>query len=96
MLLALIGDGWVEMTNEAGQRRLDDPEDFVRLEIKAALERNVRVIPVLVGEAKPPSSGQLPAPLAGLARRQAQPLRANQLAIDTGRLLRVLEKTFGN
>jgi TIR domain len=53
VLLALIGDGWVEMTNEAGQRRLDDPEDFVRLEIEAALARNVRVIPVLVGEAKP-------------------------------------------
>lgn len=94
VLLALIGDGWLEMADEAGQRRLDDPEDFVRLEIEAALARNVRVIPVLVGEAKQPSSRQLPKELALLARRQAQPLRANQLAIDTGRLLKVLEKTF--
>ena len=66
----------------------------MRLEIEAALERNVRVIPVLVGGAKQPSSRQLPKELALLARRQAQPLRANQLAIDTGRLLKVLENTF--
>jgi hypothetical protein len=94
VLLALIGDGWLEMTDEEGQRRLDDPEDFVRLEIAAALERNVRVIPVLVGGAKMPGSRQLPEKLARLARRQAQPLSASQLSTDTARLLKVLEKTF--
>jgi hypothetical protein len=94
VLLALIGDGWLEMTDEEGHRRLDDPEDFARLEISAALERNVRVIPVLVGGAKMPGSRQLPEKLARLARRQAQPLSASQLSTDTARLLKVLEKTF--
>src|SRR5215472_11119027 len=47
VLLVLIGDRWVTATGEGGQRRLDHPEDLVRLEIQAALARNIRVIPVL-------------------------------------------------
>jgi len=47
-LLALIGRQWLTLTDDDGQRRLDNPEDFVRLEIAAALVRNIRVIPVLV------------------------------------------------
>jgi hypothetical protein len=43
---ALIGDQWVTITDEDGRRRLDNPDDFVRLEIEAALTRNVRVIPL--------------------------------------------------
>src|SRR6266508_306274 len=52
VLLALIGDEWLTITDEDGQRRLDDPNDFVRLEIEAALTRNVRVIPILVDGAR--------------------------------------------
>jgi TIR domain len=48
VLLALIGDAWLTITDEHGRRRLDDPDDFVRLEIEAALTRKVRVIPILV------------------------------------------------
>src|SRR5215213_4899040 len=54
VLLALIGDEWLTITDEHGRRRLDDPGDFVRLEIEAALARNVRVIPVLVDGARMP------------------------------------------
>ena len=53
-LLALIGDRWLSSTDRDGQRRLDDPGDFVRLEIEAALARDVRVIPILVGGAQMP------------------------------------------
>jgi hypothetical protein len=49
VLIALIGRQWLTSTDAAGQRRLDNPEDFVRLEIAAALKRNIRVIPALVG-----------------------------------------------
>src|SRR5215471_15899005 len=49
VLVAVIGPHWVSALNEAGKRRLDDPRDFVRVEIAAALARNIRVIPVLVG-----------------------------------------------
>ncbi len=55
VLLALIGDQWLTLTDSHGRRRLDDPDDFVRLEIEAALERNVRIIPILVDGASPPS-----------------------------------------
>ena len=52
VLLALIGDRWLTITDQDGRRRLDDPDDFVRLEIEAALTRNVRVVPILVDGAQ--------------------------------------------
>ncbi len=49
VLIAVIGKTWVTGQDEAGHRRLDDPEDFIRVEIQAALARNIPVIPLLVG-----------------------------------------------
>ena len=60
VLLALIGEQWLTITDEHGRRRLDDPDDFVRLEIEAALTRNVRVIPILVDGARMPRADELP------------------------------------
>jgi hypothetical protein len=94
VLLALIGDRWLTIADEHGNRRLDDPGDLVRLEIEAALERNVRVVPILVGNAKMPRAEQLPASLAMLARRQALELHPNRFKSDLGRLLRVLDRTL--
>src|SRR3954464_12072009 len=48
VLLALIGARWATISDEHGHRRLDQPDDFVRREIEAALTRNVRVIPILI------------------------------------------------
>jgi hypothetical protein len=59
VLLALIGDRWLTITDERGRARLDDPDDFVRLEIEAALTRNVRVIPILVEGARMPRADHL-------------------------------------
>jgi serine/threonine protein kinase len=95
VLLALIGDRWLTITDEGGRRRLDDPHDFVRLEIEAALERNVRVIPVLVGGARMPRADELPDSLARLVRRQALELRPARFESDTRRLLKVLDETLG-
>jgi WD40 repeat protein len=94
VLLALIGDRWLTITGEDGQRRLDDPGDFVRLEIEAALTRNVRVIPVLVDGARMPRAGELPASLAKLVRRQALELSPSRFDFDTRRLLRVLDSSL--
>src|SRR5215472_267 len=69
VLLALIGNRWLTATGRDGRRRLDDPHDFVRLEIEAALTRNVRVIPVLVAGAQMPQAEDLPASLTRLVRR---------------------------
>ena len=69
VLLALIGDRWLTITGEDGRRCLDNSDDWVRVEIEAALTRNVRVIPVLVGAARMPRASDLPASMAGLVRR---------------------------
>ena len=94
VLLALIGDKWLTITDERGRRRLDDPHDFVRLEIEAALARNVRLIPVLVDGAWMPRADELPDSLAGLVRRQALELSPSRFDSDTNRLARVLASTL--
>jgi hypothetical protein len=94
VLLALIGDEWLTVTDEHGRRRLDDPGDLVRLAIEAALARNVRVIPVLVGGARMPRADELPPSLAPLARRQALELSASRFELDTNVLLEVLDRAL--
>jgi TIR domain len=63
-LLAVIGRDWLEV-NQGGGRRLDDPQDWVRLEIADALKRKIRVVPVLVAGASMPSAADLPEDLQG-------------------------------
>lgn len=75
LLLAVIGDHWLNATDETGQRRLDNPDDFVRIEIEAALSRNIPVIPVLLGRATVPKPQELPPTLKNLSRRQAAEVR---------------------
>jgi hypothetical protein len=94
VLLALIGDQWLTITDADGRRRLDDPDDFVRLEIEAALARHVRIIPILVDGARMPRPDELPAGLAGLVRRQALELSPSRFEYDTSRLLKVLDATL--
>jgi hypothetical protein len=92
VLLALIGDRWLTVVGEDGRRRLDDPGDFVRLEIGAALTRNVRVIPILLGGARIPGTEELPASLAKLAGRQAFELSSSRFDLDAQQLLRKLDR----
>src|SRR5579862_959179 len=60
VLLAIIGPSWLTATDANGRRRLDDPDDIVRLEIEAALGRSVRVIPILIEGAVMPTRQDLP------------------------------------
>jgi hypothetical protein len=92
VLLALIGREWLTMTDENGQRRLDNPEDYVRLEIETALTRKIRVIPILVDEARIPRANELPATLAPLVRRNA--VEINPITFDTKRLIATVQKTL--
>src|SRR5918994_329301 len=94
VLLALVGDQWLTVTDEEGNRRLDDPADFVRMEIEAALARDVRVIPLLVDGATMPRADEVPTSLAKLVRRQALELSPARFDLDTSRLLRVLDRTL--
>ena len=70
-LVAVIGEHWLTVTEPNGGRRLDNPNDFVRIEIAKALERGIRVIPVLVGGATLPHPSDLPDNLKALCERQA-------------------------
>src|SRR4030095_4086124 len=66
VMLVLIGKGWLSSRDEAGRRRIDEAEDFVRLEIATALKRDVRVIPVLLGGATMPRTDELPEDLQAI------------------------------
>lgn len=87
VLLAILGKDWLECTDEAGRRRLDDPHDFIRLETATALRRGIRVIPVLVQGAKMPRSEDLPDDLKPLVRRQAVELRDSRWEDDVAFLI---------
>ena len=67
VLVALIGRQWLTLTDEEGHRRLDNPDDLVRFEVQTALDRGVRVIPVLVDGARPLRQHELPTDLSKLA-----------------------------
>jgi len=94
VLLVLIGTQWLTTTDEAGHRRLENSDDFVRLEIEAALQRKVRIIPILVGRARMPRADQLPDSLGKLVHRQALELDPNRFEADSRRLVRVVERTL--
>ncbi len=88
LLIALIGSGWLDARDEAGRRRLDDPEDFVHQELAAALARSgLRVIPVLVEGATMPRAEELPDDLKALARRNTRELSHARWDYDAGRLI---------
>ncbi len=71
VLLALIGPGWLSARDEQSRRRLDNSDDWVRLEIAQALRRNVTVIPVRVNGAALPTREELPDEIQGLLDHQA-------------------------
>ena len=85
---------WLTVTDDAGRRRLDDPDDYVRLEIATALGRadDVLVIPVLVGTTSMPAAADLPKPLAALAECNAVRLSDENWDDQVARLTRALEK----
>jgi hypothetical protein len=87
VLIAVIGKNWAASKDEHGDRRLDNPEDFVRMEIRAALKRKIRVIPVLVDGVLMPRSTDLPEDLKPLVRRNALAITAASFVGDCQRLV---------
>ena len=83
-VIVVIGPAWV--VNAEGKRRLEDPGDFVALEVAAALKENDLVIPVLVGGATMPKPEDLPEHIRSLSRREALELSDQRWDYDVGRL----------
>lgn len=95
VLLLIIGPNWVNISDEHGHRRLDDPSDYVRLEIEAALARSIVIIPVLTDGARMPRPDELPPELRELARRNAVSVRHEGFGQDMLRLTEALEAALG-
>lgn len=87
ILLLLIGRHWLTVADSDGIRRLDNPEDFVRLEAAAALERKIRLIPILVGGANMPRSLDLPEPIRAITRRHAFEISDLRFHADVDQLI---------
>jgi len=94
VLLAVIGKGWLDARDQHGVRRLDKPDDFVRIEIESALKRNKLVIPVLVHDARMPSADELPPAIRPLARRNAVRLTHERFKSDTEGLIKAIRQAL--
>ena len=94
VLIAVIGKNWLGAADESGERRLDNSEDFVRVEIESALSQKKRVIPVLVNDAKMPRSTELPESLKPFARCNAVRLTHERFRADTQGLIKALEQVL--
>ena len=90
VLIAVIGRSWLDIRDQEGKRRLDDPKDFVRLEIAAALQRNILVIPALVQDAPMPRERDLPIDVRPLARKQAIEISDTRFNQDVERLVEAI------
>jgi hypothetical protein len=82
VFLAVIGPNWLNAKDDRGRRRFENPDDFVTIEIAAALARNIRVIPVLVDGARTPKADKLPNSVKPLVRRHAVEVRNTQFGRD--------------
>src|SRR4051794_30026990 len=87
VMLVMIGPGWVGP-------RLEEAEDYVRIEVQTALDREIRVVPILVGGAKLPEAAALPEPLRPLARRQAFEIGDTTFRADASDLIERLDSVL--
>ncbi len=87
IMLVVIGPRWVQSLDSNGERRLEQPDDYVRKEIEGALRHRLEIVPVLVGEASLPRSEELPESIAPLLSRNAVELSDSRWGFDTKRLM---------
>ena len=93
VLLAMIGPRWLELRDQHGSRKIDNPNDLVRLEIELAMEKGIPVVPIVSDTSHMPSRDALPCCLKELAFRNAVTLRpARDFKVDVNRLVRALHK----
>ena len=91
LMLVLIGRNWAATKDEGGRVRLENPDDYVRLEVEAGLKRNIVVTPVLVQGAHMPAPEDLPAEIRNFAHRNAFELSHNRWESDVQEMVRRLE-----
>jgi hypothetical protein len=87
VILSVIGPNWLNAKDETNQRRLDKPDDFVAIELAAALARDILVIPVLVDGTRMPKASELPDSLKPFALRNAIQVRNTNFGSDAEQLI---------
>jgi hypothetical protein len=92
VLLAVIGQNWLDSRDERGGRRLDNPHDFVRIEIETALKRDIPVVPILLDGVRVPKADDLPEELGELSLRNGIDVRLASFHSDVSRLIEGLKK----
>lgn len=90
-MVVVIGQRWLDARGGGDTRRLDDPADYVRQEILGAIERDLRIVPVLVDSVTMPDEHDLPEMLGPLARRSAVSVSDTRFEYDVRRLLEALQ-----
>jgi hypothetical protein len=92
ILLALIGPTWLKSIDpRTKRRRLDSSEDFVRIEVRGALQRKIPVVPVLLDAAEMPTAAELPDDIKALRRRHAEFVDFRTFDADVQRLIKRLK-----
>ena len=92
--VAVISPNWLGAKDETGQRLLHNPDDFIAVEIAAALNRKIHVVPVLVDGAHMPRASELPESLKPLARRQAVEVDQNYFDEDVETLVETVREAL--
>jgi hypothetical protein len=95
-MLSIIGPNWLSATDENGQRRVNNPNDFVVIEIATALARDIPVVPVLIDGARMPRESELPDSLKPLTRRNAVQVHRDNFGSDAEALVRKLREALGD
>jgi len=91
VVLAVIGSHWLTITDRDGRRRIDNPDDMVRIELETALAKSLRIVPLLVEGAPMPAAADVPPSLQALSYRTAMPVRPDpDFQTDMGRLVQSL------
>lgn len=92
VFVPVIGRNWMTIADANGKRRLEDQDDYVRMEIATALSRRKRIVPVVVGGARMPEKRDLPSEIAALATRNGVSVDDLRFAEDVRRLILMLER----
>lgn len=92
VLIAVIGPRWLDIKDDAGKKRLENPDDFIRLEISTALSRGIMVIPLLVNGATQPKRSELPDDIKDLAGLNSLEISNKRWNYDLNELVKTLKK----
>jgi len=92
ILVVIIGPSWLTARDDSGRRRLDNPSDYVRMEIEESLKRKIRVVPITLNDVRLPLADELPEEIADLAHRQCRVFRSRHYESDFEQIVSVIDE----